>query len=65
MKTDELCQMLGLKMSVDQQRAARFLEARGMIFCGHFGTDNCVDIAKSEWRKRRQELRRKRLARGK
>ncbi len=46
--------LLGIRVTGWKARAFNYLEANGMTFCGHFGTDNAIEIARKHWRDRRK-----------
>ena len=39
------CEYLKIEVSDEQLVAGRFLESRGLAFCGHFGTENVIQKA--------------------
>ena len=45
MNMREMCRYLTIEATEEQLIAGRFLESRGRMFCGHFGTDNAVKLA--------------------
>lgn len=59
--TVEIAAMLGLELTTDQLRAARYLERLGQTFCVEFGYGNAVEKARAHWLERRRDLHRKRV----
>lgn len=49
----ETCRYLRIRTTAQQLRAGRYLESRGQVFCGHFGTENAIRIARELRRKER------------
>jgi hypothetical protein len=43
----ELCDLLGLELTLVQHIACAFLEGRGLRFCVDFGLDNAVEKARA------------------
>lgn len=41
----QLAWALGIVLSKSQVVVCEYLESRGLRFCVHFGTDNCVQMA--------------------
>lgn len=42
---DDLISRLNLPVTEEQAKACRFLESRGHMFCGDFGTENAIQKA--------------------
>ena len=53
----DTARMLGLRVTGWKARAFDYLEANGLAFCAHFGTDNAIDIAREHWSKRKHKRR--------
>ncbi len=62
MTAKEWAPRLGLNLSVEQFRAAAYLERIGRRFLVDFGYENAVSTARSHWSQRRRELRERRKA---
>jgi hypothetical protein len=41
----ETCKYLKIEVTEEQLIAGRYLESRGLMFCGHFGIENVIEKA--------------------
>lgn len=62
MTTEDVVNLLDLRLDEAQLRACAYLERLGQRFCVEFGYGNAVEKARNHWRERRNEQQRKRRA---
>lgn len=55
---ESVARKIGVTLTREQVKAARYLEKFGMRFCAHFGYANVIDKAREHFRKLRIKSRR-------